>query len=73
LEKRFMPRKIKNYLDQVARWCALSGNTSSFTVPTVEGKGTTTVANSTNAMLAPIEFTTTSKDTWQEEDSNEDQ
>ena len=68
-----MPRKIKNYLDQVARWCALSGNTSSFTVPTVEGEGTSTVANSTNAMLAPIEFTTTSKDTWQEEDSNEDQ
>ena len=64
-----MPRKIKNYLDQVARWCALSGNTSSFTVPTA----TSTVANSTNAMLAPIEFTTTSKDTWQEEDSNEDQ
>ena len=51
-----MPRKIKKYLDQVARWCALSGNTSSFTVPTVEGKGTSTVANSTNAMLAPIEF-----------------
>ena len=64
-----MPRKIKNYLDQVARWCALSGNTSSFTVPTV----TSTEGNSTNAMLAPIEFTTTSKDTWQEEDSNEDQ
>lgn len=66
-----MPRKIKNYLDQVARWCALSGNTSSFTVPTATS--TASNSNSTNAMLAPIEFTTTSKDTWQEEDSNEDQ
>lgn len=78
-----MPKKINK--NSASRWCALSGNTSRFSVPTTAYKEAlrTTLSNATmqykpitnsnsyTAMSAPIDKSLTCvESTWQEESSN---